>query len=45
LSDYRHKKVLSAENGERGMPNLCHGRNGEELILKVPVGTIVRPEE
>lgn len=45
LSDYRHKKVLSAENGEKGMPNLCHGKNGEDLILKVPVGTLVRDEQ
>jgi len=37
LSDYRHKKVLTAENGEGGMPNLCHGANGQDLILKVPV--------
>ena len=41
LSDYRHKKVVSAEDGEKGMPNLCHGRNGEDLILEVPVGTLV----
>lgn len=27
------------------MPNLCHGKNGEDLILKVPVGTLVREEE
>ena len=41
LSDYRHKKVVSAEDGEKGMPNLCHGKNGEDLILEVPVGTLV----
>lgn len=45
LSDYRHKKVLKAESWERGMPNLCHGKNGEDLILRVPVGTLVRREE
>jgi len=45
LSEYRHKKVLSAENGEKWMPNLCHGRNGEDLILKVPAGTLIRDEE
>jgi len=45
LSDYRHKKVLRAEDGEGGMPNLCHGKNGEDLILKVPVGTLVRDDE
>ena len=45
LSEYRHKKVISAENGEKGMPNLCHGANGEDLILKVPAGTLIRDEE
>jgi len=45
LSDYRHKKVLTAENGEGGMPNLCHGANGQDLILKVPVWTLVRNKE
>lgn len=44
LSEYRHKKVLTAENGVKGMPNLCHGANGEDLLLKVPVGTLVRDE-
>lgn len=41
LSEYRHKKVLSAETWEKGMPNLCHGKNGEDLILEVPVGTLI----
>lgn len=45
LSEYRHKKILTAENGEGWMPNLCHGKNGEDLILKVPVGTLVREQE
>ncbi len=45
LSEYRHKKVLTAENGEKGMPNLKHGKNGEDIIIKVPVGTLVRDEE
>lgn len=27
------------------MPNLCHGANGEDLILKVPAGTLIRDEE
>lgn len=45
LSEYRHKKVITAENGEKGMPNLCHGANGEDLILKVPAGTLIRDEQ
>lgn len=42
LSEYRHKKVLRAEDGVRWDPNLMHGRNGEDLYLKVPVGTLVK---
>lgn len=42
LSEYRHKKVLVAENGQGGNPNLMHGADGEDLILLVPVGTLVR---
>ena len=45
LSEFRHKKVLSAENGEGGGTNCKHGANGEDLIIKVPVGTIVRDAE
>lgn len=41
LSEYRHKKVVLAEPWEKGMPNLCHGRNGEDLVLQVPVGTLI----
>jgi GTPase len=44
LSEYRHKKVLIAENGEKGWTKLMHWANAPELILKVPVGTIVKDE-
>ncbi|MCI8327137.1 MAG: GTPase ObgE [Lachnospiraceae bacterium] len=42
LSDYRHRRKFSAENGEEGKKRNCHGKKGEDLILKVPEGTIVR---
>ncbi|MDD2908084.1 MAG: GTPase ObgE [Candidatus Gracilibacteria bacterium] len=42
LSEYRHKKVLKAENGQAGGTNTMHGANAEDLYLKVPVGTIVK---
>ncbi len=42
LSDFRHKKIIQAQNGERGGTNRKHGRDGAALILKVPTGTIVR---
>ena len=41
LNQFRYKKELSAENGERGKPKLYDGANGEDIVLKVPVGTIV----
>ena len=41
LSEYRHKKVLIAENGERWGTQDRHWANWEDLILEVPVGTII----
>jgi len=42
LSEYRHKKVLSAVKWEWGWTQDCHGANAPDLILKVPVWTIVK---
>ena len=39
-----HKNVL-AENGENGSDNNRTGRNGKDIILEVPLGTIARDEE
>ena len=41
LSDFRHARKLKAENGEKGGTKEMHGHNGDDLIVKVPVGTIV----
>lgn len=45
LTDYRHRRKFSAENGEDGGKRNCHGKNGEDLILKVPEGTIIKDSE
>lgn len=45
LSEYRHKKVLSAEKWEGWGTQLKHGANAPDLILKVPVGTIVKDND
>lgn len=45
LTDYRHKRKFSAENGEEGGKQKCHGKNGESLILKVPRGTVIMEAE
>ena len=40
---YRHKFI--AENGGNGMTNKLHGANGEDIILPVPPGTVVKDAE
>ena len=42
LADYRHRRKFAAEPGEEGGKKNCHGKNGADLILKVPEGTIIR---
>jgi len=42
LVDFRFKKVFKAEKGVNGGGSKCKGKNGEDLILKVPVGTLIR---
>jgi GTP-binding protein len=41
LSQFRFKKEFHAEDGQYGMVQKKHGRNGEDVFLRVPVGTIV----
>ena len=45
LSDYRYKRKFSAQSGEEGGKRNCHGKNGEDLILKVPEGTVIKDAE
>lgn len=45
LNDYRHKTKYCAEHGEEGGKKRCHGKNGSDLILKVPEGTIVKDSQ
>ena len=42
LSRYRYEKKFPAEEGEAGKSELKHGANGADMLLKVPVGTLVR---
>ena len=44
LLDFRFKTKYTAENGADGSGNRCTGKRGENLIIKVPVGTVVRDE-
>ncbi len=45
LYDFYHQVHFRAENGKPGMGKKMKGRDGEDLILKVPVGTVVRDAE
>jgi GTPase len=41
LIDFRHQRLLRAQNGGYGMGKLCTGKKGEDLHVPVPVGTTV----
>ncbi len=41
LLDFRFKSKYTAENGEDGKANRCTGKRGDDLIIKVPVGTVI----
>ncbi len=45
LTDYRHVRKYHAEDGENGSKRNCRGKNGEDLILKVPEGTVLKEAE
>lgn len=45
LIDFRYQPHYRAKNGEKGHGAQCYGRGAEDLILKVPVGTIVRSSD
>ncbi|MCR4586207.1 MAG: GTPase ObgE [Lachnospiraceae bacterium] len=42
LTDYRHKHKFAAGDGEEGGKNNCRGKDGEDRILKVPEGTVIK---
>ena len=42
LLDFTHKTVFKAERGENGKNKNCHGKNGEDLYIKMPVGVVVK---
>ena len=44
LMDFRYKRKYEAENGQNGMKKKRFGKNGEDLVIKVPVGTMVIDE-
>ena len=45
LMDFRYKRKYTAENGMDGSGKRCTGKNGTDLVLKVPRGTVIRDAE
>lgn len=45
LNDFRHKRKFCAGDGQPGSKKRCHGADGEDLVLKVPEGTVIREKE
>lgn len=45
LVNYRHVRKYCAEDGENGGKKNCRGKNGEDIILKVPEGTVIKEFE
>ena len=42
LNDFRHRRKFCAGDGEQGGRRRCHGADGEDIILKVPEGTVIK---
>lgn len=42
LYDYRHKRKFAAGDGEEGGKRRCHGKDGKDIVLKVPEGTVIK---
>ncbi len=45
LTDFRHKRKYHAENGEEGKKKNCFGKNGADIVVKVPPGTVLKEVE
>lgn len=45
LLHLRYKKNILAENGTNGSKNNCTGKDGDDIIIEVPLGTVAKDEE
>ena len=45
LMDFRYKRKYVAPEGGKGGASLCHGKNAENLVIKVPLGTVIKDTE
>ena len=42
LQDVRYNRIYNAQNGDQGSSNSKTGRDGDDIIIKVPIGTIIK---
>ena len=45
LMDFRYKRKFIARNGENGRGNRCNGKSAEDLVIRVPKGTVITDSE
>ncbi|HEX4331810.1 MAG TPA: GTPase ObgE [Usitatibacter sp.] len=45
LIDFRYTRIIRAKSGDNGRGRDCNGRGAEDIVLRVPVGTVVRDAE
>ena len=45
LSDFRHIHKYTAQDGESGGKRRCHGKDGGDMVIKVPEGTVIKDFE
>lgn len=45
LTDFRHIRKYKAQDGEQGGKKNCRGKNGEDIVIKVPEGTVIKEAE
>ena len=45
LQDFRHRRKYTAKDGEPGGKRRCHGKDAEDIVLRVPEGTVVKEAE
>jgi GTP-binding protein len=45
LTDFRHIRKYCAQNGQEGGKRNCAGKNGEDIVIKVPEGTVIKEAE
>ena len=45
LLDFKYKRKFVAQDGQNGGTSKCYGKDGEDLIVKVPLGTLIKDSE